>query len=202
MLYRGICILLLWLASGLPARGQDAVNTDRRDLTFRKDSVLLFAGTFGTGNMSQSAIPFAHRDDSYIVGGAYGRDLWVSPWNFVFTTEIGVAGRFDGGASAEIWGAGGFRQRVSIGVARLSLGLFVGLSAISDPTDIERAREIRKDGDATLLFYFTPELALQLAYWPQLELVYRLHHRSGLFQTLGNLREGANAHVLGLRWYY
>jgi hypothetical protein len=202
VLRRGVCVLVVLLSAIAAARAQDGM-VHRPDLVFRKDSILLFGGTFSAGNMGQSLVPFSHHDDSAIVGGAYGRDLWTAPWDFVFSAELGVAGRYYGDASAEVWGAAGLRQRFSLGPARLSLGLFVGLSAVSGPTAIERGREIKHGGaDSTLLFYFTPELGFQLASWPDLEFVYRLHHRSGLLKTLGGMGEGANAHVFGVRWHY
>jgi hypothetical protein len=197
---RGFCVLLLLLAASVSGQGQDVVHRKQSELVFSKDSILLFAGALSTGNMEQSLVPFSHPDGNFIIGGAYSRDLFEA-WTFVFSAEVGLAGRFGDGSSGEIWGAGGLRYRIPISdVARLSLGLFVGLSVVTDPIGIERVREARHDGDATLLFYFTPELALQLASWPNTELVYRLHHRSGLFRTLGNMVEGTNAHVLGVRW--
>jgi hypothetical protein len=199
-----VCVVVLLLSATIAGRAQDGF-AQPPDLAFRKDSILLFGGTFSSGNMGQSVVPFSYyEEDSVIVGGAYGRDLWTAPWGFVFSAELGLAGRHYGETSAEIWGAAGLRQRFSIIPAvRVSLGVFVGLSAVSGPTEIERGRELKHgDADSTLLFYFTPELGFQLAAWPNVEFVYRLHHRSGLLKTLGGMGEGTNAHVFGARWYY
>ena len=83
----------------------------------------------------------------------------------------------------------------------LSPGLVLGFSAVTAPIGIESDREIKHGGSAGVLFRFSPELALRFNTWKNFELVYRVHHRSGLYGVIGDLKEGSNAHVIGLRWY-
>ncbi len=55
----------------------------------------------------------------------------------------------------------------------------MGLSATSSAMGVERLREIQHGGDSTLLFYFSPELAFSFASIPNVDFVFRLHHRPG-----------------------
>ncbi len=196
MVLRSIGIALMLLVACGPGRAADAL--------FRKDSIFLFGGIYSAGNMGQSLNPFYRHERSYIVGAAYRRDLFDIGPLLVFGAEAGIGGRFGGAASAEFWAGPSLRLR-GIPLGRdltLAPGIVAGLSAVTKPLDIERQREMEHtNGNATLLFYLAPELALRFAKWPNVELVYRLHHRSGLYDTLGRMQEGSNAHVLGLRWH-
>ena len=195
MIARLIGVVLLQLATCWPSPAADVL--------FSKDSIFVFGGIYSAGNMGQSLNPFYKHERSYIVGAAYRRDLFDIGPLFVFGAEAGIVGRFGGAASAEFWAGPSLRLR-GIPLGRdltLAPGIVAGLSAVTKPLDIERQRELEHtNGNATLLFYLAPELALQFAKWPNVELVYRLHHRSGLYDTLGRMQEGSNAHVLGLRW--
>jgi hypothetical protein len=63
----------------------------------------------------------------------------------------------------------------------------------------EERLEAESGGDATLLFYLAPELNFSLAAYPNAELFWRLHHRSGAWETLGDMDGAANANVVGAR---
>lgn len=195
MFVRSIGIALVLLVACEPSRAADVL--------FRKDSIFVFGGIYSAGNMGQSLDPFYKHERTYIVGAAYRRDLVDIGPLFVFGAEAGIGGRFGGRASAEFWAGPSLRLRgIPLGKdVTLSPGIVAGLSAVTKPIDIEQQRELEHaNGNATLLFYLAPELALQFAKWPNTELVYRLHHRSGLYNALGKMQEGSNAHVLGLRW--
>jgi hypothetical protein len=173
------------------------------DVMFRKDSIFVFGGVYSSGNMGQSLNPFYHHERAYIAGTAYRRDLADLGPLFVLGAEAGIGGRFGGASSAEFWAGPSLRLRgIPLGSeVKLAPGIVAGLSAVTKPTDIEHQREIEHNGNASLLFYLAPELALQFTKCPTVELVYRLHHRSGLYNALGKMQEGSNAHVLGLRWH-
>jgi hypothetical protein len=151
--------------------------------------------------MGQSLNPFYKHEHTYIAGAAWRRDLTNLGPYVILSAEAGLAGRFNGTSSAEIWGGPNLRTRIPLGrEVALSPGITFGLSAVTKPTALEHERELQRNGNTTVLFYLSPELALQFAKWPNVELVYRLHHRSGLYNALGKMQEGSNAHVLGLRW--
>lgn len=195
MLVRGIGIIFVLLAVCCPGRAADAL--------FRKDSIFVFGGVYSSGNMGQSLNPFYKHENAFILGAAYRREFADFGPYLVLGAEAGLGGRFGGAGSAEFWAGPTIRLRgIPIGSEiSLSPGMIVGLSAVTSPLGIERQRELEHNGgNATLLFYLAPELALQFTKWPNAELVYRLHHRSGLYNALGKMQEGSNAHVLGLRW--
>jgi hypothetical protein len=50
-----------------------------------------------------------------------------------------------------------------------------------------------------VLFYLGFDLALALANFPNTELVFRIQHRSGGYGTLGGMKDGNNANVVGIR---
>jgi hypothetical protein len=85
---------------------------------------------------------------------------------------------------------------------RIAPGLTFGLSAITKPVGIEATREADVQGNAKLLGYLGPELAVSFAGFPDLEFVYRLQHRSGAHGTFGRMWEGANANVFGARYHF
>jgi hypothetical protein len=76
---------------------------------------------------------------------------------------------------------------------RIAPGLTFGLSAITKPVGTEAAREADAQGDARLLGYLGPDLAISFMGVPNLELVYRLQHRSGASGNLGRMHDAANA---------
>ena len=67
---------------------------------------------------------------------------------------------------------------------------------------VERERENENHGNATLLGYVGPEISLSIAALPHWEFAYRLHHRSGAHGRIGNMGEGANANVIGLKYRF
>lgn len=192
---------LLIVGAVLPA----ALPADGRGIPEGTQSLYVFTGRYTTETTSDSAIPFqAEYEHSYALGGAYGRDVYEPGWGAVLGWELGGALRAGDRWSGEIWAGPTLRHRgVSIfGIALLKPSVTVGLSVVDRSIGEERDREARHDRDATLLYYFGPELAVALPRHPQWELVYRLHHRSGGNRTLGNMGEGHNANTLGLRWRF
>jgi hypothetical protein len=170
----------------------------------QRDSIFVFGGVYSTGNISQAIIPFNKLEDSYIIGGAYRRSFLDLGLGFEMGGEVGLGARFGDRFSMEVWGGPSLRYlNIPLGsIGTLSPGFTFGLSAVTDTMGAERYRETRDNGNATLLFYLGPELAFRFHQWPNAELVWRLHHRSGLFKTLGNMEDGHNANVIGLRFYF
>jgi hypothetical protein len=170
----------------------------------RLDSVLLFGGTLTNGNMGVSLnafhVPYEH---NHIVGGAYDHDFLTLPHGWVFSGQIGMADRFGDGNSGELWFGPRLRATIPVfDVLYISPALTAGLSAITNCIGIECQRAIDHNGNPHLLFYFSPEIALTLQRYPDVDLVYQLHHRSGLDGTLGRMEEGMNANVVGVRYHF
>ena len=185
-----------------------------------RQSVFLFAGRTAQSDIWSTAIfnlnhPSWKRNyDNYIVGGAYQRDFLAVAGGLLIGGEVGLADRFgyykvccypaiatrDLNHSAEVWAGVSLRHEgvTFFDRVRFSPGLVVGMSAISSPIGQEALHQVQGTS-ARMLFYLALEGALSLAERPDTELVLRLHHRSGLYGTIGGLKEGNNANVLGLR---
>jgi len=172
----------------------------------RLNDVHVFGGVFGEGSFGDN-IQFWDADytDNYLIGAAFGRDFRELGAGFVLGGVTGAAIRFgdDDDTTGEIWG--GLRLRhhgLVIGDLAIAPAVTIGLSAVTGPTEIERLREISRDGDATLLGFVGPELSFRLRQIPDLELVYQLHHRSGADGIFGDLAEGSNANTIGFRYRF
>jgi hypothetical protein len=199
--------LIVWLAVFLAAgSGALADQTGESGATKPlRNAVWAFGGWFTTGEMYSSAIPLMGGfEGTVILGGAYERRFYESPRGFQLSGELGAAARLGPLSSAEGWGAIGIGYRgFKLGSAIIAPAFFVGLSAVTGASAMEPVR-IRQwspggVGDPRLLVYLGPEVAFRHASIPDFEFVYRLHHRSGAWATLGNMKGGNNAQVFGIR---
>jgi hypothetical protein len=186
-------------------------------------SILVFGGRLSSTDIYSTALLNLFRDsntqqyDNFIVGAAFQRDIWR--WRgFVVGAELGLADRFgkykeccdtivkSSGLvhSGELWGGIVLRHEgvLLFDAVRIGAGLVGGLSAVTNAVGREREREITQGGNATLLFYLGAEFTLATPSLPDLELVVRLHHRSGASGILGGMAEGYNASVYGVRWRF
>ena len=155
--------------------------------------------------------------DNYIVGAAYQRDFIRLGGAFLIGAEIGLADRFGNYPlcchpvitspsvvhSAELWSGLSLRyEALTVSQVRFSPGIVWGLSAITSPIGQELEQAIGRNGNATILFYLGLEGAFSLVNFPSTELVFRVHHRSGAFGTIGGMKEGNNSNVIGLRYRF
>ena len=84
-------------------------------------------------------------------------------------------------------------------VLKTSISLGEGVSWVSNVS----TREHRNSEDPQkILNYLNFELTAALAAYPQIELVGRIHHRSGVFGLYHSTNSGSSAVGLGLRWYF
>ena len=185
-----------------------------------KQSVFGFAGRTNSGNLGStfafgSGAPETIFFDNYIIGGAYQRDFIQFNSGVLIGAEVGLADRFGNYSvccdtvvhsnrvahSAELWGGISFRHEglALFDAIRISPGFIFGLSAVSNPIGQEALHQFDHQGSAKVLFYLGFDLAFALANFPNTELVMRVHHRSGGYGTLGGLKEGNNANVVGIR---
>ncbi|RWM80932.1 MAG: hypothetical protein EOR81_08210 [Mesorhizobium sp.] len=171
-----------------------------------KNDVFVFGGVFASGAFGDTINVFgADYTDNYIIGAAYGRDLVDIGAGFVLGGVTGASIRFgeDDDTSGELWVGGRFRhQGLVIGDLAIAPALTAGFSAVTGPTEIERDREIRYDGDASFLGFVGAELSFRVRQAPNVELVYQLHHRSGANGIIGHMKEGSNANTLGIRYRF
>ena len=189
----------------MPTKAPPRIPFDEGRASPPSNSVLIFGGKFTTDNLGNSLNPFsAHHEEQRIVAAAYGYDFYHAPHGFVVGAEIGVGFRFGFGNSEELWAGVNFRHTgfVVFDLVRIAGGITVGLSAITNPTGVEAVRQTIDHGNARLLAYLGPELTIALLQYPNLELVYRVQHRSGAYGLIANFIEGANANVFGIRYRF
>jgi hypothetical protein len=189
-----------------------------------RHSIMVLAGRLATTDIWSTAIfnlnnpnPHPHYDN-YFVGAAYGRELWYPGLGFVIGGEFGIGDRFgkfksccdppvktsETTHSVEFWGGASFGHAgLEIGGLRFKPTIVVGVSAITNPIGGELAQQSQRGNkNAHVLFYLGPELTLVFASNPNLEFVARLQHRSGLYGTIGGMKEGYNANLFGTRFRF
>ena len=168
-------------------------------------SVFVFGGVYSSESIGETLnLIGTDYQDAYMLGGGYQHFFLGQENGFQAGLETGVALRKGPDVSGEAWAgivlrSDGFYQNEQI---KLSASVTGGLSLITNPLDVEVAREISRDGDSTFLFYMAPEVSISTADNPNMEAFWRLQHRSGGWNTLGHMGEGANANTIGLRWKF
>ena len=184
--------------SSVPGRG---VNDDR------KWAVSMFYGFASTGDSEMFTAPRAWWDSKFreesLVGGALSYNVLRFLRYFTLEAEIGVGHRFGIGAT-EGWMAGYVRYdnfpwnhvvRTTV-AASIGVNYITRLPVSEDPvTDPNHPR-------SKLLHYFSPEITFALPDSPQHELVFRVHHRSGVWGLFNGVRGGADAFVVGYRYRF
>lgn len=164
-------------------------------------SVFMFGGILNGGNLGQTLLVVGNSYENSGIAGAAYRSEFISVFDhFELGLETGGAARFGDGTSGEFWGGPSLTYNgLNFGWINVAPSGVFGLSAITSPTGVERARAIEHGGNETLLFYIGLEVAFSSPATPSWELVYRVHHRSGGYGTLGGVLEGHNANVIGFR---
>ena len=173
--------------------------------TTTDQNVFAFGGVYSSESVGET-FNFLGTDyqDAYMLGGGYQRFFYGEENSFRAGVEGGVALRKGPDFSGEAWAgivlrSDGFIRNDHI---KISASVTGGLSLITNPLDVEVTREISRNGDSTFLFYMAPELAISTVDNPNMELFWRVQHRSGGWNTLGNMGEGANANTIGIRWSF
>ena len=76
-----------------------------------------------------------------------------------------------------------------------------GFNYASEISDKEQDRA--KDGEGSqLMHFFSPEITFAAPRHPQYELLFRFHHRSGVFGLVSDAWGGAQYGTIGLRWRF
>lgn len=153
--------------------------------------------------MAEVYNPLGGWEHNYFIGGGYQR-LWGDPNGFRYGGEVGLAARVGVDSSVEGWaGVVGRYDWNIFDTFRAGVSLTFGLSAVSNTmVGRERDSEAFHGGDASLLFYLSPEVNFSLVDHPDTEVFLRLQHRSGAWETLGGMAAGADAGVAGVRWHF
>jgi len=168
-------------------------------------AVFVFSGRFTNQYFEHAFNPLTvGYEDNYVAGLAYQRFFLGQDDGFKLGGELGAALRFGNQGSIELWAGPVLRadRFIKMDLFTLSASVTAGLSLTSDTIGIEEQREIDSNGDTTLLYFLAPEVSFATTAQPGVEYFWRIHHRSGGWETLGNLRDGANATTLGVRWSF
>ena len=126
-------------------------------------------------------------------------DLGFIGNHFSFDLEAGTAYRFGDESQGEFWGAiylryDGFPWNDTV---YTSIAANTGVSLLTDTSEFERSRS---DGQTSrLLHYLAPEITFADPSNKNLELVVKLHHRSGVFGTFDGVSGGSTFIATGIR---
>jgi len=124
-------------------------------------------------------------DDSGIVGFAVSQEIAPLADNGAdllgFEAEVGAAKRFGDQTEAEYWAALYLRWKwcPRNDEVKKSFAISTGLDCTTGISDYVLRVSGNGDG-STLVHFFSPEITLGLPDKPEQELVFRMHHRSGL----------------------
>ena len=124
--------------------------------------------------------------------GYFGDHLMVEP-------EAGAAYRFGEESQGEFWGSLYFRYDGLPWNDKIytTFAVNTGLSILTESSDFERNRS---DGDSSLVLHnFSPEITFASPDYKDIELVLRLHHRSGIFGAIDGVHSGSSFITTGLR---
>lgn len=163
----------------------------------------VFTGRMLDADMGESLrVISADYEDNYITGFGYQQFFLHTRRNNSIGYEFGAAKRYGDDSTYEIWG--GLVGRIRD--IKLADNLFVtpsivfGLSHVNRPhAGREQRLEEYYDGDARLVFYLSPEIDFKVSPESNYSFFWRLHHRSGAWKTLGDMKGASNANIFGLR---
>ncbi len=163
-------------------------------------NVFVFGGTFQEQWVWETALFWRdHYEDNFFAGVGYQNFLYHSDWGFKAGVELGAGLRMGSTASTEIWGGPVIRyDGLHIGDLNISPSVTAGLSLVTDTIGVETERAADIGSSVPILFYLGPEISFSLASNPNVELLARIHHRSGGYGTIAEI-DGSNAATLGLR---
>lgn len=178
----------------LPALAQNVESSDR--------NVFILGGPMGAGDMGDMLNPFDVRYENAIVLGAGYQQFFGEPFdNFRIGLEVGGAVRAGSErTTGEIWGGVvGRYDGIVVGEGlRISPSLTFGVSVVDDTMGVEAWREDHDGLPGNVLFYLSPEISFSSVENPDTELFWRIHHRSGAWNSFGG-GGSANATTIGLR---
>lgn len=166
----------------------------------------IYAGWYVDNSLGQVLVtspetPFSwDYQGDYIVATAASRRIATLWGNIDVEPELGIGQRFGDQDETEVWGAVFFRyhgfpwDRYLVNTIAVSTGLNYA-SGVSEK-EHERARD--HEGDR-LMHFFAPEITFASPRAPQYELIFRMHHRSGVFGLVSDAWGGAQYGAIGLR---
>lgn len=187
------------IAAALPAAAQDAPAPARRD-----NGVAVFAGIYSSDVFTDIvATPWDTRTENiYLVTLSYNRRIATIFRHLDIEVEGGVGRRFGDNDSFEAYAALALRWTEFPWNRHLRTTFAVYPIGPSYVADLSPS-EVSKDGrSANWLNYFALELTLAAPALPQVEMLFRLHHRSGAFGLINGSTNGADFLSVGARFRF
>lgn len=139
--------------------------------------------------------------DSQLLSGSFSREVLSYDDLFAFETELGVGKRFGDQKQTELWAALYARWKYFPwnDYVRTSVAISTGVNWASSVSQIEREKSPGHTSE--VLHYLSPEITFGLPQTPNLDLVFRFHHRSGGDLGVFNKTGGASQYqTVGLRY--
>ncbi|WP_404403928.1 hypothetical protein [Pelagibacterium halotolerans] len=165
--------------------------------------VFILAGPMGESTMGEMLFPItADYESAAVIGGGYQQFVLEVPENFKIGDELGAVIRLgEEETTGELWaGIVGRYDGFVLGDFRVAPSLTFGLSTVTDTMGVEAKREAADELSGDLVFYLSPEISIAHTDHPEVEVFWRLHHRSPAWNTLGG--GTANATTIGLRYQF
>jgi len=105
--------------------------------------------------------------------------------------------------AAEFWGAVAFRWTAFPwnNYVKTTIAISEGISLATQVDTVERDANPNHAG-SIFLNYFSPELTLSIPRYEKYELVFCIHHRSGLYGLIDNVNAGSQSGTVGLRIHF
>jgi hypothetical protein len=169
--------------------------------------VAVYAGSYVEDSLGDEILlspspPYSwdYADDDHLIATSVSRQI-ARFWRYwTLEPEIGIGQRFGRQSATEVWGAFFFRysafpwNRYVVTTAAVS----TGLNWASEVTEVEQDRAEDDEG-SRLMHFFSPEITLAAPSRPNVELVLRFHHRSGVWGLVSDAWGGAQYASVGLR---
>lgn len=199
-------MMILLATAFLPALAQSAPNTAEPG----RYALMIYHGAMTTNNLKHVLVfdyTFDHEylysvEGSYVFKPDQGIRRYFGPLFQSIEANINITYHDDHGmSSCELVPYLSFRWKKFPWTNHIltSISLGEGVSWISR---ISRREYHNSTDPQKILNYLNFEITASLATFPQLELVGRFHHRSGVFGLYRANNSGSTAVGLGLRWYF
>lgn len=193
------------IALALPAAAQEAPAAAPAPVPERRNNgVAIFAGIYSSDVFSDIVTsPWDTRTENiYLVTLSYNRRLTTIFRHLDVEVEGGVGRRFGDNDSIEAYAALALRWTAFPwnDYLRTTFAVYpIGPSYVASLSP----SEVSKDGrSANWLNYFGLELTFAAPALPELELLFRLHHRSGAFGLINGSTNGADFLSVGARFRF
>jgi hypothetical protein len=187
-------IALAAIVISVPAFAQENTALKHRN-------VFVLGGPMGAAHMGDMFNPFGvPYENSVVIGGGYQQFFAEPLENVRVGLEVGAAVRSGEKTTGELWGGvvtryDGFAKGDGL---RISPSVTFGVSVVDDTMGVEAARAAGDGLPGDILFYLSPEISLSSGRSPDTEIFWRLHHRSGAWNSFGG-GGSANATTIGVR---